>query len=256
MLWSPTLFVCFSLPVLAQDDSAQLEKIFLNLRSTDRKIRNQAFTQLRNNPKYIEDPRTPEQLLDFLAFEEERMRSRAKQGLDVEDELHEEASWFIWNIWKDRLTPQAFLIFARGSYNTGSRFARELGARAGRFVMELLAIATSQNEFERENATALAGYALAEDQKSSVKLTDEEREALKRRLVAASTDLNLGVRYAVINSLALIGGRWSLDLLEQMYEREHTFHPAGENPLYLESDLKLIKEAMRKVQATLDRPAR
>ena len=60
----------------------------------------------------------------------------------------------------------------------------------------------------------------------------------------------------MINSLALIGGRWSLDLLEQMYEREHTFHPAGENPLYLESDLKLIKEAMRKVQATLDRPAR
>ena len=256
MIWSLGGYTC---PIsAAQVDLIRLKKLYQQLESNSPSTRFDAAEAIVSTPEFLHYPETAGRMLKFLEAEQREVERRYASGEGYEGwgERRRELLIAAWKIWKDNLTPYAFRIFVRTSYSAGL-FGKEIGVRASRFVGELLTLAAyDHNEFVRENATRVVGLVLAEDRQGSVKLTDEEREALKRRLVAASTDLNLGVRYAVINSLALIGGRWSLDLLEQMYEREHTFHPAGENPLYLESDLKLIKEAMRKVQATLDRPAR
>lgn len=218
----------------AQPDQSKLNSLYQDLRSSDWTTRQRAFKTIQGNEEYLNQPQTADHLLALLVSEKREMTRRAAAGLDAENELYYEALGTCWDLWKDKLTPEAFRVFAEASYNPGSRFARELGARAGRFVKVLIPLATVDGEevrmYTRENATALAGYALAADQVGTTPLTPPDRASLIQVLTTAASDKAYGVRWAAVHGMRLAGGEWAIPVLEQVRAREPSLHPSGMDP--------------------------
>jgi hypothetical protein len=205
--------------------------------------------------------------------ERQEVRRLVALGADVEGGLDDEVPSVAWELWKDRLTPSVFRSFAEQSYNPDSAYARELGTRAGRFVSTLLPLASSPDKFVRENATALVGYALAEDQAGTVRLSPEDRGVLmlayalaedekgavrvtpdERRwstqvTARAAEDRHPAIRLAVVNAAKLAGGAWAVPILEQMYEREASFDPSGKNRQSTEAFRGNVKAAIQSIQS-------
>ncbi len=215
----------------AQPDLAKLGSLYRDLQSSDWTTRHKAFQAIQDNEEFLNQPQTGDRLLALLVSEMQEMRRRAAAGLDAENELYYEALGTSWELWKDRLTPEAFRVFAEASYNPGSRFARELGLRAGRFVKELIPLTTVDGEevrmYTRENATALAGYALAADQAGAAPLSPLDRAALIQAVTRAASDRAYGVRSAAVRAMKLAGGEWAVPVLEQVREREPSLQPSG-----------------------------
>ena len=236
----------------AQADLAQLGALYQDLQSSDWATRQKAFKRIRDNEEFLKQPQTGDRLLALLVSERLEMQRRAAAGLDAENELYDEALETAWRLWKDKLTPEAFRVFAEASYNPGSRFARELGLRAGRFVKELIPLTTVDGEevrmYTRENATALVGYALAADQQGIAPLSPPDRAALIQALTRAASDRAYGVRWAAVSSMKLAGGQWAIPVLEQMRTREPSLHPTGMDPAskqYFEAEIEAAIQAIR-----------
>jgi hypothetical protein len=227
---------------------AVLQSYYQDLRSSDSNTRGKAFEAIRNNREFLEYPETADQFLGLMTRERQEVKRLVALGADVEGGLYEEVLGAAWELWKDRLTPSVFRSFAEESYNADSAYARELGTRAGRFVSTLLPLASSPDKFVRENATALVGYALAEDQAGTVRLSPEDRGVFRKTLTAASADRDYGVRIVVVRGLKMERDAWAIPVLEKMYEREPSLHPAGDGQLpgeILRSEMKEGIQAVR-----------
>ncbi len=132
-------------------------------------------------------------------------------------------------LWKEKLTEQHF-GFPGASYNSFSRYAKELGAHAGGFVGELVALAADKDEFVRANAAALVVYALAEDDGKAVPVKPLDRAVLVVCLAKSARDADHLVRLSAVMAMKRAGGRWAVPVLEQMHERELSFHPRNASP--------------------------
>jgi hypothetical protein len=210
----------------AQVDRGQLEPLYRDLQSSDWGTRQDAFEIIQGNADFLKYPETADRFLALLVFEKQGMMERAAAGLDAEDGLYETLLPATWDLWKDKLTPQAFRVFATAGYSSNSPYAKDLGTRAGRFVGALLLWANDSNEYLRQNTVALMGYALAADQAGVQPLSIMERAALRGAISAASADNSLAVHFAVVNALSLARDAWAIPVLEQMYKREPA---SGEN---------------------------
>jgi hypothetical protein len=241
----------------AQVDMGQVNTLYQDLKSSDWGTRHKAFKSIQGNLEFLTYSETGDRLLELLVLEKQVMMRRAASGLDAEDELYDAALETAWNLWKDKLTPAAFRVLAEASYNPGSRYARELGARAGRFVKELLPLATGDGEpvrmYTRENATALLGYALAADQQGAAPLTPVDRAALIQALITAAGDNAPGVRSAAVRGMRLAGGEWAVPVLEKMSEREASFDPSGRNSYIVQQFRSEIKAAIEVIRARAGR---
>jgi hypothetical protein len=240
------LLACLDAP--AQVDRGQLEALYQDLRSSDWGTREKAFEAIQRNAVYLKDPETADRFLVLVDELTQTIKTRHAAGLDSEGwgEGMLEAAW---ELWKDRLTPPAFRVFASGIYGPDSLWAAELGTQAGRFVSAWLPLTNDTDGFFRENATALVGYALIEDRMGTIRLAPEDRAALRRALAAASADRSYGVRVAAVEGLKMERDVWALPVLEQMYEREPSFDPATQNRRLLDSLRGRVKEAIQAIRS-------
>jgi hypothetical protein len=253
------LLVVLLLPLCrigAQVDEGRLQSLYQDLRSTDARTRLKAFEAIRSNDAYLTHSETPERLLALLVSERQESRRRQAAGLEADSDLDDNLLGVAWDLWKDRLTSTAFRVFAESSFNSGSPFSRELGARAGRFVAVLLPLAGDPNEYIRANATALIGYALAEDRAQTVGLAIDERAALRRALAAASADRNYYVRAETVDALKMERDAWAIPVLEQMYEREPSLGPSSRDRQLEESFRGKMKSAIQTIRSRAAMPSR
>jgi hypothetical protein len=238
----------------AQVDQGRIEPLYRDLQSSDWWIRQKAFETIQQNADYLKDPQTADRFLVLLGQLTQEIRRRYAAGLDSEG-LGEGVLEATWGLWKERLSPEVFRVFASASYSANSRSAKEIGSRAGQFVSTLLPLTASPDKFLRENATALVGYALAEDQAGTARLTAENRDALRKALAAAATDPDYGVRIAAVRSLKTERDAWAVPLLERMYEREPSLHPAGDGQLPGEVLRSEMKEGIQAVRSRGQMPS-
>lgn len=199
---------------LGQVDVVLLQSYYQDLRSSDPNTRRMAFDAIRSNREFMEYPETAGQFLALMERERQAVRRLVAMGVDVEGGLHEQLLGVAWELWKDRLAPSVFRVFAEENYNSGSAYARELGTRAGRFVSTLLPLTNDANEYVRENAVALMGYALAAAYAGVQPLNSTDRAALRSAISAASADNSPGVRFAVVNALRLERDAWAIPVLD------------------------------------------
>lgn len=218
LLPAALLFACIG--ASAQVDRGKIEPLFRDLQSSDSGTRQKAFAAIQQNAEYLKDPETADRLLALLVIEQQAIKQGIAAGEDVEGGIYDSLLDTLSGLWKDKLTPQAFRIFATAIFDPSSGWAKGLGRHAGRFVSTLLPLANDTDEYVRARAVALMGYALAADYAGVQPLSSTDRSALRSVISGASTDKSPGVRFAVVNALSLERDAWAIPVLERMYERE------------------------------------
>jgi hypothetical protein len=247
--------------MLAQVDVGVLQVLYQDMQSSDQGTRFKAFQTIHANEEFLKSPETSDRFLAFLDLERQVIHRRYLSGEGYGEGWSEDYAVLLgttWGLWKDKLTPHAFRVLAEASYNPHSQYAEELGTRAGRFVGELLPL-TSLNrdvvdQYTRENAVALVGYALAEDAKGTVPVGAAERVALTQGLAKAALDSAPGPRWQVVKALKLAGGSWAILILDKMYEREPSFYPGGRDSNILEEAKAEMKSAILAIRSRGGQP--
>ena len=248
------IMVILGTPGAAQVDLGRLQTLYQDMRSGDPATRFKAAGSIQADEQFLKYPETPNRFLALLEVERREIDRLYASGEGYgAGELYASLLSSAWNLWKDKLTPEAFRVFAEASYNPGSRFARELGARAGRFLKELIPLTTVNGEevrmYTRSNATAVVGYALAADQEGTAPLTPVDRAVLIQALTNAAASKDFGVRAEAVRGMKLAGGEWALPVLQKMYEREASFDPSGKNAYIVRQFREEISAAMETVRS-------
>jgi hypothetical protein len=236
---------------MPSQDFDALQAVYRDLQSNDAEVKSQALNALAKREDFLSFVDTPDRLLRLLELETRAIRNAQEKGAATQgNAFYKTLLTTTWQAWKDKLTYVSFRTIAGAEYDTASPLAKELGSQAGRFPGAAMQLADSENPLAvRRNGVLMLASALAEDEKGTVRVKPDERRGLAADAVRAASDRYPAVRASVVGVLKAVGGTWAVPILEQLYEREALFDPAGKNRESTEAFRSNVKAAIQSIQS-------